>query len=54
MVNSQLNMILAQTNIKFWYALSSLYEESVREQLLKLQKNIVRMALNEAYCVLQL
>ena len=32
----------------------SLYEESVREQLLKLQKNIVRMAVNEAYCVLQL
>ena len=35
-------------------SLESLYEESVREQLLKLQKNIVRMAVNEAYCVLQL
>ena len=32
----------------------SLYEESVREQLLKLQKNMVRMAVNEAHCVLQL
>ena len=32
----------------------SLYKESVREQLLKLQKNIVRMAVNEAHCVLQL
>ena len=29
----------------------SLYEESVREQLLKLQKNIVCMAVDEAHCV---
>ena len=31
----------------------SLHEESVREQFLKLQKNIVCMAVDEAHCVLQ-
>ena len=31
----------------------SLYEESVREQLLKLQENIVCMPVDEAHCVLQ-
>ena len=31
----------------------SLYEESVGEQLLKLRKNIVCMAVDEAHCVLQ-
>ena len=31
----------------------SLYEESVQEQLLKLQKHIVCMAVDEAHCVLQ-
>ena len=32
----------------------SLYEESVREQLLQLQKNIVCIAVDDAHCVLQL
>ena len=32
----------------------SLYEESVQEQLLKLQKNIVCIAVDDAHCVLQL
>ena len=32
----------------------SLYEESVPEQLLKLQKNIVCIAVDDAHCVLQL
>ena len=31
----------------------SLHEGSVREQFLKLQKNIVCMAVDEAHCVLQ-
>ena len=32
----------------------SLYEESVQEWLLKLQKNIVCIAVDDAHCVLQL
>ena len=35
-------------------SLSSLYEESVPEQLLKLQKNIVYIAVDDVYCVSQL
>ena len=48
---SQLNscMKLAQ---KFNCSPESLHEESVREQLLKLQKNI-SYAVDEAHCVLQ-
>ena len=35
-------------------SLESLYEESVPEQLLKLQKNIVYIAVEDVYCVSQL